>query len=193
VQINFGPVITGPDNGTLVVQANSGDLLNITWALGTDSSIGLYRGTVSAVDGAEILRFVGSALELTGQGFDPGGNPNAPVPADFLYFAWSDGAPAGFAGNFGDLWRIWYTVTNPVTDGVPDMTFTIGPGECRQFPAGVCPGTSGTEAVSASLRIDAVPEPSTLPLLGSALALLALRRRRRLPLLRTSRNSRYAR
>jgi hypothetical protein len=34
VSINFGPTITGPDNGTLVVTANPGDMLRITgrWA-----------------------------------------------------------------------------------------------------------------------------------------------------------------
>jgi hypothetical protein len=37
VQINFGPTIVGPDNGTLIVQANAGDFLRITWALGTDT------------------------------------------------------------------------------------------------------------------------------------------------------------
>ena len=39
VSINFGPTITGPDNGTLVVTADPGDRLRITWALGTDTSI----------------------------------------------------------------------------------------------------------------------------------------------------------
>jgi hypothetical protein len=43
-------MITGPDNGTLVVQANPGDLLRIIWALGADSSISRYRGRVSGVD-----------------------------------------------------------------------------------------------------------------------------------------------
>jgi hypothetical protein len=46
VSINFGPTITGPDNGTLIVAANPGDLLRITWALGADTDIGLYRGLV---------------------------------------------------------------------------------------------------------------------------------------------------
>ena len=64
----------------------------------------------------------GSALELTGQGFDPVGNPNAPVPARSID-AWSDGAPIGFAGNDGELWRIEYLVTNPVTDAVPEMSY----------------------------------------------------------------------
>ena len=100
VSVNFGPTITGPDNGTLVVTANPGDYLRITWALGTDSSIGVYRGLVfgvegvSGVDTTEISRVVGSALELTGQGFDPFGNPNAPEPGgEVLYNAWSDGLP----------------------------------------------------------------------------------------------------
>jgi hypothetical protein len=78
--INFGPTVSGPDNGTLVVTANPGDLLIITWALGTDSSIDRYRGWVFGVDTAEITRVGASALELTGQGFDPAGNPNAPFP-----------------------------------------------------------------------------------------------------------------
>ena len=84
VSINFGPTITGPDDGTLVVTANPGDLLRITWALGTDTDIQRYDGLISGmdlgVDTTEISRVVGSALELTGQGFDPGGNPNAPLP-----------------------------------------------------------------------------------------------------------------
>lgn len=180
VQINFGPVITGPDNGTLAVQANPGDTLRITWALGTDSSIRLYRGLVFGVDNTEINRFGGFALELTGQGFDPAGNPNAPFPGEFSYNAWSDGAPIGFAGGGGELWRIDYTVTNPVTDGDADISFRFDDVfQCQVDPAGACPGTPG----SASLRIDAVPEPSSLLLLGSGLALLARRRRRRLPLL----------
>ena len=176
MQVNFGPVITGPDNGTLVVQANPGDLLRITWALGTDSSIDLYRGLVSGVDTTEITRFVGSALELTGQGFDPVGNPNAPFSGEFGYNAWSDGAPIGFAGNDGELWWVDYIVTNPITDAATDISFRFeDPGfECSAFPAGSCPGTPGT----ASLRIDAVPEPSNVLLLGSGLALLARRRRR---------------
>jgi hypothetical protein len=72
VSVNFGPTITGPDDGTLVVTANPGDYLRITWALGTDTT-GLFRydGLVGAVDTTEISRVVGSALELTGQGFDP--------------------------------------------------------------------------------------------------------------------------
>jgi hypothetical protein len=130
------------------------------------------------VDGTEIIRDIGSALELTGQGFDPAGNPNAPSIGEFLYDAWSDGAPIGFAGNGGELWRIEYVVTNPVTDGATDMTYTFGPGECLTFFAGVCPGTSATDPVSASLRIDAIPEPSSLLLLGSGLAALARFRRK---------------
>ena len=121
------------------------------------------------MDGTEISRDGGSALELTGQGFDPGGNPNFP-DGEFDYLASSDGAPTGFAGNDGELWRIEYTVTTPVTDAVTDMTYTFGPGACRTDFGGACPGTSATNAVSASLRVDVVPEPSTLLLLGSGLA-----------------------
>jgi hypothetical protein len=174
--VNFGPLLVGPDNGTLIVQANPGDLLVITWALGTDTDIDVYRGLVSGVDTTEITRFGGSALELTGQGFDPGGNPNAPLTEQF-YDAWSDGAPIGFAGNGGELWRIEYFVASPVTDADPDMTFTFNDSglPCLTFFAGLCPGTPGT----ASLRIDAVPEPGTLLLLGSGLAVLAGFRKQR--------------
>ena len=56
------------------------------------------------MDPTEINRVVGSALELTGQGFDPGGNPNFPLTENF-YLAALDGAPFGFAGNGGELWR----------------------------------------------------------------------------------------
>jgi len=174
VSINFGPTVTGPDDGTLVVGANQGDYLRITWALGTDTDILRYDGLTSGVDTTEISRFVGSALELAGQGFDPIGNPNAPDPGEFGYFAASDGAPFGVAGNGGELWRVDYTVTTPVTDALTDMTYTIGPGACFALsPGGVCPGTSETNAVSASLHIDAIPEPSTLLLLGLGLAGLA--------------------
>jgi len=80
VSINFGPTVTGPDDGTLIVTANPGDYLRITWALGTDAS-GLFRydGLISPVDTTEISRVGGSALELTGQGFDPIGNPTPPI------------------------------------------------------------------------------------------------------------------
>ena len=61
------------------------------------------------MDTTEISRDGGSALELTGQGFDPVGNPNLPLSEQF-YDASSDGAPTGFAGNDGELWRIDYMV-----------------------------------------------------------------------------------
>jgi hypothetical protein len=176
VSINFGPTIVGPDNGTLIVAANPGDFLRITWALGTDTGIDVYRGLVSGVDTTELTRDVGSALELTGQGFDPLGNPNVPFPGEFGYNAWSDGAPIGFAGNGGELWRIEYLVTNPVTDSAADISFRFDDVfQCQAFPGGSCPGTPG----SASLRVDAVPEPNTLLLLGSSLASLARLRGRR--------------
>ena len=175
VSVNFGPTITGPDNGTLVVAANPGDMLVITWALGTDTDIDLYRGLVfgvegvSGVDTSEITRVVGSALELTGQGFDPFGNPNFP-DTEQIYNAFSDGAPIGFAGNGGELWRIEYLVTNPVTDAAADISYRFDDVfQCWTFFGGLCPGSPG----SASLRIDAVPEPSTLLLLGLGLASLA--------------------
>jgi len=174
VSINFGPTIIGPDDGMLIVTANPGDYLRITWALGTDAS-GLlrYDGLVGPVDTTEISRVGGFALELTGQGFDPGFNPNLPDTEQF-YGASSDGAPFGFAGNGGELWRIDYIATTPVTDAATDMTYTIGPGECLALsPGGVCPGTSETNAVSASLRVDVVPEPGALLLLGLGLAGLA--------------------
>jgi len=181
VQVNFGPVLAGPDDGTLVVTANPGDLLLITWALGADTDIDVYRGLVFGVDGvsgvdtSEITRVVGSALELTGQGFDPAGNPNAPDPGEFGYFAWSDGAPIGFAGNDGELWRVEYIVTNPVTDGAADISYRFDDVfQCLSFPAGLCPGSPG----SASLRIDAVPEPSSIAMLGAGLAAVAAARRK---------------
>jgi hypothetical protein len=65
VSINFGPTLIGPDNGTLIIAANPGDLLRITWALGTDTDISIYRGFVGAVDTTEITRDGGLALELT--------------------------------------------------------------------------------------------------------------------------------
>jgi hypothetical protein len=169
VSINFEPTITGPDNGTLIVTGNPGDMLRITWALGTD--IEIYRGLVFGVDVTELTRDGASALELTGQGFDPSGNPNAPDSGEFGYLASSDGAPIGFAGNGGELWRIEYLVTNPVTDDAADISYRFDEFfPCYTFTAGpICPGTPG----SASLRIDAVPEPSTLFLLGSGLAALA--------------------
>lgn len=175
VSINFGPTIVGPDNGTLTVVANPGDLLVITWALGSDTDIQLYRGLVFAVDTTEITRFGGSALELTGQGFDPGGNPNAPFPAENLYNAWSDGAPIGFAGNGGELWRIEYIVTSPIADAAPDISYRFDDAfQCTAFTGGpLCPGTPG----SASLNV--VPEPSMLVLLGLGLTGIAFSRRSR--------------
>jgi hypothetical protein len=69
-------------------------------------------------------------------------------------------------------------VTNPVTDGDADISFRFeDPGfQCSVDPAGACPGTPGT----ASLRIDAVPEPSSLLLVGSSFfAFAAFRSKRR--------------
>ncbi len=66
-------------------------------------------------------RVFGSALELTGQGFHLFGNPNTYVTE--VYDAGSDGAPIGFAGGGGDLWRIDYLVTSPVTDTAADISF----------------------------------------------------------------------
>lgn len=169
VSINFGPTITGPDDGTLIVTANPGDHLRITWALGTDTSIGRYRGAFGA-DTVELTQVFGSALELTGQGFDPGADPNF---GPFPFLVESDGAPIGFAGSDGELWQIDYVATAPATDTATDMTHTIGIGGCLTEFADVCPGTSGTDAVSASLRVDLVPEPSTLLLFGLGLAALA--------------------
>jgi len=167
VSINFGSTIIGPDNGTLVVTANPGDLLRITWALGTDTDILRYHGLISGVDTSELTRDVGSALELTGQGFDPCCNPNAPDTEQF-YDAASDGAPTGFAANDGELWRIEYFVTNPITDTTADMTYTFNESgfPCFSDSGGFCPGAPG----SASLRVDAVPEPGTFLLLGLGLA-----------------------
>ena len=53
-------------------------------------------------------------------------------------------------------------MTAPASDAATDMTFTFQPGACLTFFGGGCPGTSATDAVSASLWIDAVPEPGTL-------------------------------
>ncbi len=47
LSINFGPTVTGPDDGTLIVTANPGDYLRITWALGTDASGLLHRWTLT--------------------------------------------------------------------------------------------------------------------------------------------------
>lgn len=85
VSINFEP--TGPDDRTLIVTANPGDSLIITWALETDTDISSYRGLVSGVDTTEISRVGGSALELTGHGFDPGFNPNLPDTKQFYVSA----------------------------------------------------------------------------------------------------------
>jgi hypothetical protein len=45
VSVNFGPTLTGPDNGTLVVTAEPGDLLIITWALGSIATEASYLWT----------------------------------------------------------------------------------------------------------------------------------------------------
>ena len=99
VSINFGPTLIGPDNGTLIVTANPGDSAPHHVGARHRHRHRRYHGLVfgvegvSGVDTTEISRVVGSALELTGQGFDPGGNPNAPFLGEFGYFASSDGAP----------------------------------------------------------------------------------------------------
>lgn len=74
------PVARVPRGSAAVaLPASPGDSLIITWALGTDASGRLrYNGLVSGVDTTEVSRDVGSALELTGQGFDPDGNSSSP-------------------------------------------------------------------------------------------------------------------
>ena len=139
--------ITGSDDGTLIVTANPGDFLRI--GAGTDTDIERYTGILLG-DPTEITRGVGSALELTGQGFDPCCNPNLL----FEDFVASDGAPIGFAGNGGELWQIEYTVTTPVTDAVSDMTYTIGSDGCLTFFSGVCPRTPSVR------RCASTPSPS---------------------------------
>jgi hypothetical protein len=69
------------------------------------------------------------------------------------------------------------TVTNPLTDDAADISFKFEESfQCITFTGGpLCPGTPA----SASLRIDAVPEPSSLLLLGSGLTVLAVARRKR--------------
>ena len=142
--INFGPTLTGPDNGTLIVTANPGDLLRITWALGTDTehrtlSTDWFPEWIPRKSAASWARPSSSPARASTRA----ATRTPPIHGRVRYNAWSDGAPIGFAGNGGELWRIDYIVTNPVTDAATDMTFTFETAfNAARFPAGACPGTS---------------------------------------------------
>jgi REP element-mobilizing transposase RayT len=67
---------------------------------------------------------------------DAGGAPGVEWRATGRTLAWSDGAPAGFAESGGELWRIWYTVTNPITDTPAPR---LGPRSPHNLPKKVSP------------------------------------------------------
>ena len=105
-----GPTITGPDNGTLIVTANPGDLLRITWALGTDTDIDRistdwFPEWIPRRSAASAARPSSSPARASTRA----ATRTRPSTGEFCYDAWSDGAPIGFAGNGGELWRIEYS------------------------------------------------------------------------------------
>ena len=125
VSVNFGPTLVGPDNGTLIVAANPGDLLRITWALGTDTDIDIYRGLVSGGGHhrAPPRRCLGPRAHRSG--LRPRRQPERArswgVP---LYRVVGRGSDR-LAGNGGELWRIDYLVPNPVTDVATDISYSF--------------------------------------------------------------------
>ena len=103
-------------------------MLRITWALGTDTDIDViadwflewteFPEWIPRRSPASVARPSSSPARASTRSAT-----RTPPTLGSSYNAWSDGAPIGFAGNGGELWRIEYLVTNPVTDAAADISY----------------------------------------------------------------------
>ena len=151
------------DVTAIVPTTNVGDLISFTF----DRSVGDVAGTneshLSAFDsGGGLFIESGGVWKLAGINFGVDGP-----------FKFQEADTATFNATLFDKGGLWeHTSNHPVTDA---PIFTLNPETAVDVP-----GTSYSSRISSNLGFinTVIPEPSSVALLGGAIALIAMRRRR---------------